>query len=313
MNERSLPPPLMLSIAAVERDTGLTKDTLRVWERRYGFPQPERDQFDERLYPLEQVEKLRVVRRLLDQGFRPGKVVQLPLADLVQLSNSIGQNSRKVTAVPTHQGEDIPGFMNLIRRHQVEELRRSLSESVLRLGLGQFVGAVAAPLAYTVGETWARGQLEIFEEHLFTESMTVTLRNAINTIPQPSSETRAPRILLTTFPQESHGLGLLMAEAMFALEGCRCISLGVQTPILDIVRAATVQQCDIVALSFSACLNPNLVTTGLQELRLHLPPEIEIWAGGSCPVLQRRPPDQVRALRSLEQVAEAVNAWRSQH
>lgn len=30
----------LLSIAAVERDTGLTKDTLRVWERRYGFPTP---------------------------------------------------------------------------------------------------------------------------------------------------------------------------------------------------------------------------------------------------------------------------------
>jgi DNA-binding transcriptional regulator YiaG len=40
-----------LPIAAVERDTGLSKDTLRVWERRYGFPQPARDGAGERLYP----------------------------------------------------------------------------------------------------------------------------------------------------------------------------------------------------------------------------------------------------------------------
>ena len=32
-----------LPIAAVERETGLAKDTLRVWEKRYGFPQPLRD------------------------------------------------------------------------------------------------------------------------------------------------------------------------------------------------------------------------------------------------------------------------------
>jgi hypothetical protein len=32
-----------LPIASVERETGLSKDTLRVWERRYGFPTPERD------------------------------------------------------------------------------------------------------------------------------------------------------------------------------------------------------------------------------------------------------------------------------
>ena len=63
---------LTLAIAAVERDTGLTKDTLRVWERRYGFPQPERDAHGERAYPLEQVEKLRIVKRLMDGGHRPG-------------------------------------------------------------------------------------------------------------------------------------------------------------------------------------------------------------------------------------------------
>ena len=40
----------MLSISQVERDTGLSKDTLRMWERRYGFPQPSRDEFGERLY-----------------------------------------------------------------------------------------------------------------------------------------------------------------------------------------------------------------------------------------------------------------------
>ncbi|NBW47360.1 MAG: MerR family transcriptional regulator, partial [Betaproteobacteria bacterium] len=64
-------PSNALSIASVERDTGLSKDTLRVWERRYGFPQPTRDALGERAYPLEQVERLRLVKRLLDAGHRP--------------------------------------------------------------------------------------------------------------------------------------------------------------------------------------------------------------------------------------------------
>mgnify|MGYP003347622001 CR=1 FL=1 len=79
MNQRSLPEPLTVSIAAVERDTGIGKDTLRIWERRYGFPTPGRDGFGERSYPLEQVEKLRVIKRLLDQGHRPGRIVALPM------------------------------------------------------------------------------------------------------------------------------------------------------------------------------------------------------------------------------------------
>ena len=67
--------PVSLSIAAVERDTGLSKDTLRVWERRYGFPLPHRDALGERSYPFDQVERLRTIKRLLDAGHRPGRVV----------------------------------------------------------------------------------------------------------------------------------------------------------------------------------------------------------------------------------------------
>jgi DNA-binding transcriptional MerR regulator len=65
----------LLTVTAVERETGLSADTLRVWERRYGFPQPLRDSSGRRRYPKEQVERLRQIKRLVDAGFRPGKLV----------------------------------------------------------------------------------------------------------------------------------------------------------------------------------------------------------------------------------------------
>jgi methylmalonyl-CoA mutase cobalamin-binding subunit len=120
-------------------------------------------------------------------------------------------------------------------------------------------------------------------------------------------------VLLTTFPQESHGLGLLMAEAFFALEGCRCVSLGVQTPLLDIVRAALAQRVDIAALSFSEALNANQVLDGIGELRAKLPSTTAVWVGGSCSALVRRVPVDVLALRSLNDIAAALATWRSTH
>ncbi|HNV53658.1 MAG TPA: MerR family transcriptional regulator, partial [Pseudomonadales bacterium] len=66
-----------LPISSVERETGLSKDTLRVWERRYGFPTPERDANGERSYSLQQVRRLTQLKRLLDQGHRPGKLLKL--------------------------------------------------------------------------------------------------------------------------------------------------------------------------------------------------------------------------------------------
>ena len=69
--QSSLDPP-GLPIASVERETGLSKDTLRVWERRYGFPTPERDANGERLYAPFQVRRLAQIKRLIDRGHRPG-------------------------------------------------------------------------------------------------------------------------------------------------------------------------------------------------------------------------------------------------
>jgi len=310
MNDRSRGLALSRSIAAVERDTGLSKDTLRVWERRYGFPSPERDAFGERLYPFEQVEKLRVLRRLMDAGFRPGKIIELPLEDLQALSADSLSEGGRGPAMLFGAGLDdaaLQPYIALLKSHQVQALRRRLSEAQLRMGMQQFVLDVIAPLARLVGEGWVSGRIAVYEEHLFTESVQAILRTSINAVPQPSHD---PVVLLTTIPQESHGLGLLMAEAMLALEGCRCVSLGVQMPVLDIAMAAEAHRAHIVALSFSGAINPNHVLAALEELRHKLPSAVELWAGGTSPVLRRRPPAGVQVLQSLEEVAPAVARWR---
>jgi DNA-binding transcriptional MerR regulator/methylmalonyl-CoA mutase cobalamin-binding subunit len=307
MNDRSAQSTITLSISAVERDTGLSKDTLRVWERRYGFPNPGRDAFGERAYPLEQVERLRLLRRLMDGGHRPGKIIGMPVDQLQALAGET--NGPPLSAPQVLEGQaDLMRFIELVRSHRVEDLRAALSQTALRVGLERFVMSVVAPLTAMIGEGWARGQIEIFEEHLYTEALQVVLRNAISTI--PSSGT-SPRVLLTTFPGEAHGLGLLMVEALLALDGCQCTSLGTQTPIIDIVRAAASSRFDIVALSFSANPNPVQVLDGLNELRAALPAAVSLWAGGQSPVLQRRPPAGVEVMGSLADIGPGLRAWRS--
>ena len=56
----------LYGIGTVARLTGLKPDTLRAWERRYGFPAPGRDARGHRSYSSNQIEELRVVKRLQD-------------------------------------------------------------------------------------------------------------------------------------------------------------------------------------------------------------------------------------------------------
>jgi methanogenic corrinoid protein MtbC1 len=303
---------VVLSIAAVERDTGIGKDTLRVWERRYGFPTPGRDANDERVYPMAQVEKLRIIKRLLDQGHRPGRIVAKSVEELQHLSQAQVASPQPLYQTVPSSGSDLRPYIELLKVHDNDGLRRQLNQIIAREGLKYFVTDLVAPLTRAVGDAWMRGELEVFEEHAYTECVTGLLRHAINALTEHAAD-NAPAVLLTTFPQESHGLGLLMAESMLALEGCRCISLGTQTPLRDIVQAAGAHKTDVVALSFSMSMNVNHVMDGLAELRQLLPATVEVWAGGQCAALQRREQTHAVVLRDLVGISNEVKRWRKQH
>jgi DNA-binding transcriptional MerR regulator/methylmalonyl-CoA mutase cobalamin-binding subunit len=287
----------------------VAKETLRVWERRYDFPQPLRDPNGERVYPIEQVHKLRLVKRLIDLGFRPGKVIQYSADELQALTGKATGSSNGASA----PAPELQTYLDLCKSHQMEALRRKLSQALLMMGLKSFVIELVSPLTSLIGEAWASGQLATFEEHLYTESLTVVMRSAIFAMPQANgNHVSAPRILLTTLPQERHGLGLLMAEAMCVAEGAHCISLGVQTPLLDIVEAARAQRVDIIALSFSVAMNPRQALDGLAELHTRLAGSAELWAGGSNSALKRRRPPYVRAFE-LADLAAAIAEWRTRN
>lgn len=297
------------SISDVERDTGVPKETLRVWERRYNFPQPERDGNGERMYPIDQVARLRVVKRLLDMGYRPGKIMQLSTDELNSMASKSGTGSIAGDA----DDPVLRQCLAMIKAHQMHELRQKMAQALLQLGLRRFVLELVAPLTTLVGETWAAGGLAIFEEHLFAEMLQSVMRNAIFSANQQVGHADAiPRILLTTVPQERHGLGLLMAEALFALEGAHCVSLGVQTPLADIVEAARVQRADIVALSFSSVMSPRAAVDNVLELQSRLGDKVQVWAGGSCAALARRQLGPHRVL-DLYDIDAAVARWRTRN
>jgi len=267
----------MVSIAVAERETGVGKDTLRVWERRYGFPRPVRDARGDRLYPREQIARLRLMKRLLDSGHRPGKIASATDEDLLLLSggnSAVAAETARDTAV-----EHLPQCAELdaLRRHDAAAFRTLLSQQLARIGLEQFVIEILPRLNAMIGNAWADGKLQIFEEHFYTEQVKALLRQSINNLP---AGTRRPRVLLTTVPGEQHLLGVLMVEALLTLLGISAISLGAQTPLHDIAAAAVAHDVQVVALSFSLAFPARQLAPLVSEMRALLPAHVRLWVGG---------------------------------
>jgi DNA-binding transcriptional MerR regulator/methylmalonyl-CoA mutase cobalamin-binding subunit len=294
------------SIGAVERETGLSKDVLRTWERRYGFPAPERDANGERLYTPEQVNRLLLIKRLMDQGHRPGRLIAAPGEELATLSP---RRSSAPAVAPQREGDELSELLMLIKQHDAAGYLQAMQQRLVRQGLQRFVEHSVAPLTREVGEAWEDGRFEVFDEHLFTELTKRLLRQAIAALPVPGGR---PRVLLTSVPDESHVLGLLMVEALLALEGAHCVPLGTQMPLVEIARAAVAHRVDIVALSFSAAFPTRQVPGILQHLRTLLPAGVALWAGGSG--LRRTVPQEgALLLFSLSEAIDALADWRADH
>jgi len=293
---------LALNISAVEREAGLSKDVLRIWERRYGFPKPSRDGNGEREYSAAEVAKLRAIKRLMDVGLRPGKIIHNTLQELNALAEE-RTAPRRDQATPAVEQE----ILALLSNHEAAALQNALANLLMRQGIQRFVVETLPSLNHAVGDAWMRGELAVFEEHLYTEQLQVALRTVINAFPR---QTGVPRVLLTTFPGEQHGMGLLMVEALLVPEGAQCISLGIQTPIDDIRRAALAHEVHVIALSFSGAFPVRQAGDGLAALRRQLPAKIALWAGGEMTRRVRKSLPGVVLIPDLSLTLTALKTWR---
>jgi MerR family transcriptional regulator, light-induced transcriptional regulator len=276
---------------------------LRVWERRYKFPKPSRDDNGEREYAPAEIAKLRAIKRLMDVGMRPGKIVLCSQPELDALAEArIAPRSQDVS--PALERDVVA----MLKTHDVHGLQRALASLLMKQGMQRFVQETQTPLNRAIGDGWMRGELAIFEEHLYTEQLQVALRTAINAFPR---QTGTPRVLLTTFPGEHHGLGLLMVEALLVPEAVQCISLGVQTPIEDIRRAALAHKAHVVALSFSGAFPVRQASEGLAVLRRQLPATVTLWAGGEMTRRVRKTLPGVVLIPELSAVLGALKSWRT--
>jgi DNA-binding transcriptional MerR regulator/methylmalonyl-CoA mutase cobalamin-binding subunit len=285
----------MFPIGAVERDTGIGRDTLRIWERRYGFPVPDRNTKGDRVYSDSQVRILQLIKRLLDHGIRPGKVVGLPETELQQL---IQDKLSSQKAVPEHDA-NIQQLLNLVAQHESKGFWNFLEKLLLQQGLQSFIIDTVVPLVSVVGDKWAKGDFLIYEEHFVTRQLTQFLDVTMSKL--PLNTTKNP-VLLATLPGEMHSLGILMLECLMRNQEISVINLGTEMPMDQISLACRKYQAKAIMLSFSGSYNSNTIRNELIELSERIDDQVLIYVGGSGVKRMRKLPEQIVMLQKLEEV-----------
>ena len=283
-------------IGVIERDTGIGRDTLRVWERRYGFPDPVRNEKGERVYPETQLRRLQRVRRLMDRGMRPGKLLPLCEDALDELEADLQPQA------PEYTSETVGELLDAIRSADVREVESLLRREYDKQGMQGFILGTVVPLLQLVGELWIGGKLQVFQEHFLSEQLIRFLNAEISAMQKAAGR---PRVVLATLPGEAHTLGLLMLAGMLSARGISVINLGGEVPMDQIGQAVKQFRADVAGITFSGSYQYSTIRQHLSELRELLADDVDIWIGGEGVRRLRKLPPGVTRFNSLETLPAA--------
>ena len=260
----------LMTIGSVSRATGIPTNTIRTWERRYGFPEPERTETGQRVYRSDVVQHLRLVAEALESGHRARQVLTMALTDLQALLGA--------AQVPAESGPaEVPAsWQKAVFELDGPALDSSLRQECARLGALRFVIERIAPFLVWVGETWENGELEVHQEHFASDHVRSVLDDSWRSL-APSVR---PSVVCATLPGEEHDLGVHMTAVAVASGGRRPLVLPGPTPPVEIASAARATGAKVIAISLSEHADSESMGDLLDELVHALPEGAEVWVGG---------------------------------
>ncbi len=284
---------VMLSIGALSNVTGIPVETIRSWERRYGFPIAERKPSGHRRYPLSTVTRVRRIAQAIAAGYRPADVVPASEKALDALLAAIppdiqaasSSRSSQLPVIGPSTEEELAQQLNAVNDFDAARLQRAFGTDWARLGPVDFLEHRVAPLLRRIGDAWSSGALDVRHEHFAS----ACLGDFLRTVRAPLDDRASgPTIALATLPGERHGLGLQMAAVVLATAGWRPLMIGVDVPVQELV--SLVKDTAVAAVGISMVRQRrrgagDVLASLRRRLRRHIP---LIVGGAEAPSTPRR-------------------------
>jgi len=303
------------------RMTGLSAERLRAWESRHDVVRPIRSADGSRRYRAADLERLRLLREVVDAGHRIGDVAALddralrarlarPFArrsaserasesaseSALQEASARGEASESAEASDPFE----PVWGPLVRL-EAATVGSLFDAEHARVGTLAFARGFVLPFLAEVGQRWEAGELSVAAEHLASSLLATILGRAVHAS-RPADPGAV--IVFATPSGERHALGLFVAALTAAEAGADPVFLGADVPEEDLVASVSRSRAAVLALGLVA-LPDAAAEAAIRRLRARLPARVAIWIGG--PGAPRCAPiPGVERIANLDQLAALV-------
>jgi len=232
-------------IHRVAKLTGLSKDVVRVWERRYGLVEPSRSANRYREYTDEEVALLRFLKEELDRGQTIGTLAAEGRSSLLQRMRSSSPPTALELKPHEHLLDELVLLLDPLDKTRFEQ---KLNGAIAVIPFEEAVQRILLPLQRRIGELWHEGRLSIAVEHYVTKIIQQKFFSVINQLPVNDA---GPRVVIACPEGEFHEIGAQAVAYLAAIRGCQVYYLGPNLPAADLLTFCNRVKPALVLLSLT--------------------------------------------------------------
>jgi DNA-binding transcriptional MerR regulator len=213
------------TIKDLEKISGIKAHTIRIWEQRYQFLQPQRTETNIRTYSSDELKTILNVSLLNKYGFKISHIDKMSAEQMeekiLSLNQIDAQRERVVNAL-------IKEMVSL----NMANFERQLDTYIGQKGIEKTIIEIIFPFMERVGILWVTNHINPAQEHLATNVIRQKIILGIEKLPPVLNYTK--RIVLFMPEGEYHEIGLLYVHFLLKQRGFYVDYLGTNVPMVDL-------------------------------------------------------------------------------
>ena len=268
-------------IHRVAKLTGLSKDVIRVWERRFGLLKPTRGANRYRNYSDEDVALLRFLKEQLDAGGSIGELAKLGREELLGQARVSAPQVSFVDNTFSRLLRELLSTLNPFNRVIFE---KRLNGAVAVVPFEEALHGILLPLQEQVGQLWHEGHVDVALEHYVTKQIQQKIFSAMNQLPVAEF---GAKVVVACPPDEEHDIAALTVAYRCRVRGCRVYYLGANVPVASLANLCGKVEPDLTIISFPLALSDDKAAELVRALADEVSPVSNLAVGGHGAIAMR--------------------------
>ena len=268
-------------IHRVAKLTGLSKDVIRVWERRFDLLKPTRGANRYRNYSDEDVALLRYLKEQLDAGGSIGELSKLGREELLGRARV---SAPQVSFVDNTFSRLLRELLSTLDPFDRVTFEKRLNGAVAVVPFEEALHGILLPLQEQVGRLWHDGHVNIAIEHYVTKQIQQKIFSAMNQLPVAEF---GAKVVVACPPGEEHDIAALAVAYRCRVRGCRVYYLGANVPIASLANLCRTVKPDLTLISFPLAQSDDKATELVEHLTREVTPASRVAVGGNGALAMR--------------------------